>query len=84
MRRRIVCTDRMIEASGNNFVTAHEYCADGYFAGCTRFFGGGLGECHEVAVAFGDDGDGGYLGTLFGSRLSTGRRNSGRPLIAQQ
>ena len=43
--------DWMIETFRDHFVATHEYGADGYFAGCSGFFGGGLGEGHESAVA---------------------------------
>ena len=52
----------MIETGRNDFFTAHEDRANGHFAGGARFFGGGLRERHEAAIALRDFGDGGRCG----------------------
>jgi hypothetical protein len=64
MRRRVVPADRVIETRGDDFVAAHEDCADGHFAGSACFFGGGLRQRHEAAIALRDFGNSGKYGRL--------------------
>ena len=48
----VVRPDGMIETLRDDLVATNQHCTDRHFACRTRFLSGGLGQLHEVEIAF--------------------------------